>query len=430
MTRIDAARQGRITEDMQHVAETENVDADQVRNLLAEGKIVIPKNKNRTFPPRGIGKGLKTKVNANIGTSLSHCHPDEELEKLSAAVNAGADAVMDLSTGGNRDATLGKILERSPVMVGTVPVYNSVAQCFEQGRTCADLTADELFNDIESHGMAGVDFITVHCGITRHSLRVLADCDRLMGIVSRGGSLMAEWILKNGAENPLYEEYDRLLEIARTYDMTLSLGDGLRPGTLFDAEDRAQISELIILGDLTRRAVKAGVQVMVEGPGHVPLSMIANDIKQQKRLCNEAPYYVLGPLPTDAAAGHDHIAGAIGGAIAAANGADFLCYVTPAEHLALPNADDVREGVIASRIAAHIGDLEKNRLSAWQRDRLISEARNCFDWETMLKQVIDPEKARAIRSRSVDKDRDVCSMCGDLCALKTYERATAENRKA
>ncbi|MFO8112208.1 MAG: phosphomethylpyrimidine synthase ThiC [Desulfosalsimonadaceae bacterium] len=428
MTRIESARQGTITDDMHFVAASENVPAEQIRRLVAEGKLVIPKNNNRNFPARGIGKGLKTKVNANIGTSMSDCSTDGEIKKLDAAIRAGADAVMDLSTGPGREDVLAAILKRSSVMVGTVPLYNAVSRRIEAGQDHAALSAEDIFGEIEAQGKAGVDFITVHCGITRHSLAVLTDCGRLMGIVSRGGSLLAEWIAKNQAENPLYEDFDRLLEIARTYDMTLSLGDGLRPGTIFDAEDRAQVSELIILGDLTRRAVKAGVQVMVEGPGHVPLSMIANDIKQQKRLCNEAPYYVLGPLPTDAAAGNDHIAGAIGGAIAAANGADFLCYVTPAEHLALPGIEDVREGVIASKIAAHIGDLEKNVPAAWDRDRKMSEARNCFDWETMLDQALDPEKARGIRSRSKEKNRDVCSMCGDLCALKTYARAVAEHK--
>lgn len=424
MTRIESARQGTITDEIKYVAETEGVAAEVVRNRLASGKIVIPRNIGRDFLPVGIGKGLKTKVNANIGTSLSHNDMDGELKKLDVAVKAGAHAIMDLSTGENRETVLLKILEQSPVMIGTVPLYGAFARCIETGGECADLSADDIFSEIAAHGKAGVDFITVHCGITRHSLEMLRKSDRLMGIVSRGGSLMAEWIVKNKAENPLYEYFDRLIEIARAYDMTLSLGDGLRPGTIFDAEDQAQVTELIILGDLTRRAVKAGVQVIVEGPGHVPLHMIADDIKQQKRLCNEAPYYVLGPLPTDTAAGHDHIAGAIGGAIAAANGADFLCYVTPAEHLALPGLEDVREGVMASRIAAHIGDLEKNVSSAWQRDRLMSEARRKFDWKTMFEQAIDSEKALSIRSRSIDKDRDVCSMCGDLCALKTYERAT------
>ena len=290
------------------------------------------------------------------------------------------------------------------------------------GKETADLTSDDIFADIEEHAKAGVDFVTVHCGITHNTLKVLKNCDRLIGIVSRGGSLMAEWISKTQKENPLYEKYDRLLEIAREFDVTLSLGDGLRPGTICDAEDRAQASELVTLGELAGRARKAGVQVMIEGPGHVPLNRIAGDMKMQKRLCDGAPYYVLGPLPTDIAPGYDHIVGAIGGAIAAANGADFLCYVTPAEHLCLPGIDDVREGVVASKIAAHIGDIEKGINGAWERNRDMSAARQCFDWETMFKLAIDPARARERRVCSEDGKRDVCTMCGDLCAMKTYER--------
>lgn len=428
MTQLEAAREGRITDAMRQVADTEGVAAETVREQVAIGAIVIPKNIGRQFFARGIGSGLTTKVNANIGTSPSHYNIDEELEKLNTAVAAGADAVMDLSTGGDLDRTLATILDRSPVMVGTVPIYKSVSRQLEAGGKCTDLTADEIFEEIEAQGKAGVDFVTVHCGITRHSLQVLKNADRLMGMVSRGGSLMAEWIAHHRAENPLYAQYDRLIEIARTYDITLSLGDGLRPGTIFDAEDRAQLTELVVLGELAERARAAGVQVMIEGPGHVPLSQIAADMQQQKRLCGNAPYYVLGPLPTDIAAGHDHIAGAIGGAIAAANGADFLCYVTPAEHLALPGIDAVREGVIASKIAAHIGDLEKGIAAARQRDRDMSTARNRFDWATMFARAIDPEKARAMRRQSEDKDRDVCTMCGDFCALKTYERALESNK--
>ena len=427
MTRIESARHGRITDEMRDVAHAENLAADDICRLLAEGKLVIPKNRKRDFTPIGIGEGLKTKVNANIGTSQSRCDMAHELRKLDTAVQAGADAVMDLSTGPGREDMLHAVLERSPVMVGTVPLYNAVAGYLETGRDCAEITPDDIFREIEAQAAAGVDFVTLHCGITRHSLSVLEGCGRLMGMVSRGGSLTAEWIKKNERENPLYEEFDRLIEIARAYDMTLSLGDGLRPGTIFDAGDRAQVTELIILGELTRRAVSAGVQVMVEGPGHVPLSLIANDIRQQKRFCNGAPYYVLGPLPTDCAAGHDHIAGAVGGAIAAAAGADFLCYVTPAEHLSLPGIDDVREGVMASKIAAHIGDLEKNIPGARTRDRLMTEARNRFDWEAMFDQAIDPEKARRLHDRAdhPGADTDACSMCGDLCALKTWERAAS-----
>ncbi len=429
MTQLESAGNGKITEEMRQVAEYEHLDAEYIREQVALGRVVIPKNIHRSFLARGIGKGLTTKINANIGTSPSHFNLDEELAKLDVSVEAGADAVMDLSTGGDLDRTLSVILERSPVMIGTVPIYKSVSKLMASGREVVDLTADDLFDEIEAQGKAGVDFITVHCGITRSSLRALKYCGRLMGIVSRGGSMLAEWIYANDAENPLYAEYDRLLEIARTHDMTLSLGDGLRPGTIFDAEDRAQMTELILLGELAQRARAAGVQVMIEGPGHVPLSRIAGDMKLQKRICGEAPYYVLGPLPTDIAAGYDHIAGAIGGAIAAANGADFLCYVTPAEHLALPDVDAVREGVIASRIAAHIGDLEKGIASAWARDRAMSTARNRFDWPGMFAAALDPVKARSMRNHSEDKDRDVCTMCGDFCALKTYERAMQCDKK-
>jgi phosphomethylpyrimidine synthase len=423
MTQLESAREGRITEAIQEVAEAEGIPAETVRAGVAAGRIVIPRNRNHEFCAKGIGKGLSTKVNANIGTSPSHFDLDEELAKLDTAVQAGADAVMDLSTGGDLDAILSRIVSHSPVMLGTVPIYKSVSKVLAEGRQCRDLSADEIFAEIENQAELGVDFVTVHCGITRHSLEVLKSCDRLMGMVSRGGSLLAEWTLHNGRENPLFEQYDRLLAIARVHDVTLSLGDGLRPGTIFDAEDRAQITEMILLGDLARRARAAGVQVMIEGPGHVPLNRIAGDMKLQERICEGAPYYVLGPLPSDIGAGYDHITGAIGGAIAAAGGADFLCYVTPAEHLALPDAAAVREGVVASKIAAHIGDLEKGLASAWQKDRKMSEARSRFDWEAMLELCVDPEKARAMRLGSEDRDRDVCTMCGDFCALKTHARA-------
>lgn len=423
MTQLEAAREGRVTPEMQEVAAAEGLAGEAIMTGVAEGRIVIPKNTHRSFCARGIGKGLTTKVNANIGTSPSHFNLDEEIEKLDVSVAAGADSIMDLSTGGRLDEILSRIVSHSPVMIGTVPIYKAVSKVLAEGRKCAEVTADEIFDEIENQALLGVDFITVHCGITRHSIEVLQTCDRMMGIVSRGGSLMAEWIVSNQKENPLFEQYDRLLAIARAHDVTLSLGDGLRPGTIFDAEDRAQVTELIILGDLARRAREAGVQVMIEGPGHVPLNRIAGDMKLEQRICEGAPYYVLGPLPTDIAAGYDHITGAIGGAIAAANGADFLCYVTPAEHLSLPGVAEVREGVVASKIAAHIGDLEKGLPSAWDKDRRMSAARNRFDWQAMFELCVDPEKARRMRLQSEDKDRDVCTMCGDFCALKTHARA-------
>jgi phosphomethylpyrimidine synthase len=423
MSQLEKARSGKATSAMRQISEYEGISIEEICAKVSRGLIVIPKNINRDFIARGIGKGLKTKVNANIGTSPSHADLKEELEKLDVAVQAGADAVMDLSTGGDLDLNLNKILTHSPVMVGTVPIYKSVSKLFAEGKSCPELRVDDIFSEIENQAKAGVDFITVHCGITRHTIDVLEKCGRLMGIVSRGGSFMVEWIKKNGKENPLYEHYDRLLGIAHEYDVTLSLGDGLRPGSICDAEDRAQVSELIVLGELAKRARNAGVQVMIEGPGHVPLNRIAADMKLQKRICDEAPYYVLGPLPTDIAPGYDHIVGAIGGAIAASSGADFLCYVTPAEHLRLPDTSDVREGVIASKIAAHIGDIEKGIQGAWEQNRKMSDARRRFDWPTMFETAIDPVKARHFRRQSEDSDREVCSMCGDFCALKTFERA-------
>ena len=430
MTQLEFAREGRITPEMEQAARHDGASSEEIRQRVAEGTVVIPKNRLHCFEARAIGEGLATKINANIGTSPSHASLDEELEKLRVSIDAGADAVMDLSTGGDIDAILTGIVGHSSVMIGTVPIYRSVSRLMVQKLSCGDLTEEAIFGDIEQEAKMGVDFMTVHCGITKNTLSILKGCERLMGIVSRGGSLMAEWMQLHGRENPLYEHYDRLLEIAREYDVTLSLGDGLRPGSILDAEDRAQVAELITLGELVEKARRAGVQVMVEGPGHVPLSRIAADMKQQKRICSGAPYYVLGPLPTDIAPGYDHIVGAIGGAIAAASGASFLCYVTPAEHLGLPTVQDVYEGVMASRIAAHIGDLEKGIPGTLERNRTMSAARRRFDWETMFKMALDPAKARRVRCQTEDKDRDVCTMCGELCAMKTYERFEKATRLA
>jgi phosphomethylpyrimidine synthase len=424
MTQIEAARNNQITDAMHQVAQKEGLAAETVREKVAAGVVVIPKNRNRNCQACGIGQGLKTKVNANIGTSPSHCDLKEELDKLDTAVAAGADAMMDLSTGGNLDNILQTILKHSPVIVGTVPIYKVVSKLMAQNKAAVEMTADDLMEEIEMQAVAGVDFITVHCGITQQSLSVLKNCDRIMGMVSRGGTFLAEWIVAHKQENPLYAQYDRLLEICRQHDVTLSLGDGLRPGAIHDAEDRAQISEMLILGDLARRARNAGVQVMIEGPGHVPLGRIAGDVQLQKRLCDNAPYYVLGPLPTDIAPGYDHLVGAIGGSIAAASGADFLCYLTPAEHLHLPTIQDVHDGVMATRIAAHIGDLEKGLPGASDWDRTMSLARRKFDWNTMYSQAIDPQLARKRRMQTEDHHRDVCTMCGDLCAIKTFDRIT------
>ena len=424
MTQLESARNNEITQAMRQVAKHENISAEEVRAKVAAGVVVIPINSGREFEARGIGEGLKTKVNANIGTSPSHFDLKEEIDKLDAAVAAGADAVMDLSTGGDLNLILETVLKHSPVMIGTVPIYKVISRLLERKKAALDMTADDLFDEIERQAVAGVDFITVHCGVTRESLKLLHGCDRIMGIVSRGGSFMAEWITVHKEENPLLVQYDRLLEISRQYDVTLSLGDGLRPGAINDAEDRAQVFELITLGELARRSREAGVQVMIEGPGHVPLSHIVRDVKAQKRICDNAPYYVLGPLPTDIAPGYDHMVGAIGGALAAANGVDFLCYVTPAEHLHLPSIQDVHDGVMASRIAAHIGDLEKGVPGAKEWDRTMSEARRRFDWDTMYAQAIDPNLAKKRRMQSEDHGRDVCTMCGDLCAIKTFNRVT------
>jgi len=422
-TQLISARDGLITEEMKIVATDEGLSPEEIREKVACGQIVIPFNKKRKFRAVGIGKGLSTKINANIGTSPSRHCLKTELNKLKVAVEAGAHAVMDLSTGGELSDILLNIIELSPVMVGTVPIYKVVSKYIDEGKEAVSFTKEDLFNEIRFHAKSGVDFITVHCGITRHTVEVLKHCDRKMGIVSRGGSFLAEWILKNNRENPLYEYFDELLEICAEYDVTLSLGDGLRPGAICDAEDRAQVSELITLGELTKRARARGVQVMIEGPGHVPLNKIAADMKQQKRFCDNAPYYVLGPLPTDIAPGYDHIVGAIGGAVAAANGADFLCYVTPAEHLTLPDENDVYQGIMASRIAAHIGDIEKGVKGAWDRNLAMADARRTFDWGKIFELALDPELARKRRNASEDKDNDVCTMCGELCALKTWERA-------
>jgi phosphomethylpyrimidine synthase len=411
---------GSMPDAVKVVARDEGLDTDLLRERVAAGRVVIPMNTRRSFHPRGIGEGLTTKVNANIGTSPHHCCLDEEVQKLEASLDAKADSVMDLSTGGDLEAIRREILQRSPVMVGTVPIYALAARLEAEGRALTEIAEDEIFDAIEAQCRSGVDYITVHCGITRRSFAALRSQERTLGIVSRGGSLLAAWMVAHERENPLYASYDRLLGIAREHDVTLSLGDSLRPGSVVDATDRGQIEELITLGELALRARRAGVQAIIEGPGHVPLDQIADHVRLQKRLCEGAPFYLLGPLTTDRAAGYDHIAAAIGGAIAAAAGADFLCYVTPAEHLKLPDADDVREGVVAARIAAHSGDIVKGAGRARELDRQISEARARLDWEGMLAACIDPVTARRKREASEAADEPVCTMCGRLCAVHTY----------
>ncbi|MDK2895121.1 MAG: phosphomethylpyrimidine synthase [Moorella sp. (in: firmicutes)] len=419
MTQIEAARVGQVTRAMEKVAAKEGIRVEDLMAAVAAGRVVIPANKNhRNLEPCGIGKGLRTKVNANLGTSTAYPDIEPELEKLREALDAGADAVMDLSTGGDIDACRRQIIAHSPVAVGTVPIYQATVEAQEKYGALVEMTAEDLFRVIEKQAEDGVDFITVHCGVTLEVVDRLRREGRLADIVSRGGSFLTGWMLHHGEENPLYAQYDRLLEIARRYDVTLSLGDGLRPGCLADATDRAQIQELIILGELVDRAREAGVQAMVEGPGHVPLNQVQANILLEKRLCHEAPFYVLGPLVTDVAPGYDHITAAIGGALAAAAGADFICYVTPAEHLGLPTLADVREGVIAARIAGHAADLVKGIPRAWEWDREMARARKALDWERQLELAIDPKKARQYRQNRNEAAAVTCSMCGDFCAMR------------
>jgi phosphomethylpyrimidine synthase len=404
---------------MEAVARTEGVPVETLVQQIAHGKVVITANKeHRGLRPIGIGEGLTVKVNANIGTSSDHCDPAEELQKLEAAIETGADTVMDLSTGGDIDAIRKLILERSPLPVGTVPIYQAAIEVAERKGGIVLMTADDIFEVIEHHAKDGVDFVTVHCGVTLSTLERLKAQGRITDIVSRGGAFLATWMIYNEKENPLYEHFDRLLEIAQQYDVTLSLGDGLRPGCLADATDRPQIQELLLLGELTERAWQEEVQVMIEGPGHVPLDQVATNIQLEKRLCKGAPFYVLGPLVTDVAPGYDHIVCAIGGALAAYHGADFLCYVTPAEHLKLPTPQDVREGVIATRIAGHAADVARGRAKARAWDDEIARARKALDWDKQIQLAIDPHKARQYREESRPQTDEVCTMCGKFCAIK------------
>ncbi|MCD4829133.1 MAG: phosphomethylpyrimidine synthase ThiC [Candidatus Cloacimonetes bacterium] len=428
MTQMQAARKGEITEIMKQAAAYDKVEPEFIRAGLADGTIVVPRNVHHNFSARAIGRGLSTKVNANIGTSAEHCDLAEEVRKLEVAVKHGADSVMDLSTAGRLDFALSTIIERAGVMVGNVPIYACIAKLAQDGKTILDMTADDLFAEIESQARLGVDFMTVHAGITLRSLSFLENDPRVMGVVSRGGSLLKRWMLHHDRENPLYEHYDRLLDICEEHDITLSLGDGFRPGAQADATDRGQVAEMLVLGELVDRARKRGVQVMVEGPGHVPLDEVVANVMLEKKLCNDAPFYVLGPLVTDIAPGYDHIVGAIGGALAAAHGVDFLCYVTPAEHLCLPTEDDVKRGVIASKIAAHAGDIVKRVPGAIERDHAMSHARREFDWKAIYRLSLDPELARERKENSESGGEDYCSMCGELCAVRTDRESEKERQ--
>lgn len=422
MTRIEAARKGIITDEFKGVASSESIRVEDLASDIAEGRSVIPINITHNIKPVGIGRHMAVKINANIGTSKDKVSIDEEIDKLDAIVRYGGDAVMDLSTGGPIKDIRRLLTGKSPIPVGTVPIYEAVVAAVERHGNISKLTVDELFQVIEGHAEEGVDFITVHSGLTRRAVERLRNEGRLLDIVSRGGSFLLEWMVYNDRENPLYEHYDRLLDIAKKYDITLSLGDGLRPGCLADATDRSQIEELLTIGELHDIALKEGVQTIIEGPGHVPLNQVELNIKIQKEICNGAPFYVLGPLVTDSGMGYDHITAAIGGAIAGAAGADFLCYVTPAEHIRLPNLDNVIEGVVALKIAAHAADIAKGRPDAIERDRRMAECRKRLDWNGQIALSFNPDRVREWRAEIPPTEQEVCSMCGEFCAIRTVEK--------
>jgi phosphomethylpyrimidine synthase len=408
-----------ITNEMRLVARDESRSPEEIRQGLEKGEIVLIKNPiHGKARPVGVGRGLSTKVNANIGTSAFCSSIKSELAKLKVCVSSKAHTVMDLSTGGDLNKIRREIIKHSPLPVGTVPVYQAALLSEKKYGSFDRMTADDLFDAVELHAKDGVDFMTVHCGVNLDSVSTLKKNPRLMGVVSRGGAMLIRWMIRNNKENPLFEDFDRLLCIAEKYDVVLSLGDGMRPGSVCDASDAAQLKELKILGDLTKRALAAGVQVMIEGPGHVPLDEIVASMKLEKKLCHGAPFYVLGPLPTDVAPGYDHMTAAIGGSLAAASGADFLCYVTPSEHLGLPDLSDVKDGIIASRLAAHIADIVKRVPGAKEWDRKMSKARKALDWDRQIKLSIDPDKARSLRRSRTKGRTPVCSMCGEYCAMK------------
>ena len=415
-TQMDAARKGILTPEIKTVAEKEHMETDKLMKLVAEGKVAICANKNhKALNPEGVGSMLRTKINVNLGVSRDNI----EMQKVMSAVELGAEAIMDLSSHGDTQPFRRKLTSECPAMIGTVPVYDSV---IHYQRDLATLTAQDFLDVIRMHAEDGVDFVTLHCGITRKTIEQIKKHKRKMNIVSRGGSLVFAWMSMTGEENPFYEYYDEILNICEEYDVTISLGDACRPGCLADATDVCQIEELVRLGELTKRAWDHNVQVMVEGPGHVPLDQVAANMKVQQTICMGAPFYVLGPIVTDIAPGYDHITSAIGGAVAAMNGASFLCYVTPAEHLRLPDLNDVKEGIIASKIAAHAADIAKGVKGASEWDRQMGMARKKLDWEKTFELSIDPEKARNYRASAKPEKEDTCSMCGNFCAVKNMNR--------
>jgi len=415
-TQMNAARNGIVTPQMETVLDEESISRDLLLEQMAAGKIVIPANKNHhSLKAKAVGTGLTTKINVNLGVSEDCCNLDMELKKVQTAIDMKTDAIMDLSTFGDTRTFRRKTVEISPVPIGTVPVYDAVAR---YNKNVSDISVDEFFDVVTDHAEDGVDFMTIHAGLNQMAVERIRKNPRLLHVVSRGGSVLLQWMADNDRENPFYEYFDRLLDICQVYDVTLSLGDGLRPGSLKDATDAPQIQELIFLGELTKQAWEKDIQIIIEGPGHVPLNEVAANMLLEKKLCHGAPFYVLGPLVTDVAPGYDHITSAIGGALAAASGADFLCYVTPAEHLRLPDLKDMKEGIVASRIAAHAADIAKGVPGAMDWDNKMSEARKNLDWKAMLDLAMDPEKAREYRESSKPIDEEVCTMCGDLCAIK------------
>ncbi|MCT4621253.1 MAG: phosphomethylpyrimidine synthase ThiC [Marinisporobacter sp.] len=419
-TQMDAARKGIITKEMEIVSKKEKMDVENLRKLIAEGKVIIPANKNhKNIDPEGVGEGLRTKINVNLGISKDCCDIDKELEKVQTAIDMKAEAIMDLSSFGKTEEFRQRLVDMSPAMIGTVPVYDAVGF---YDKELKDITAEEFLKVVRKHAEDGVDFVTIHAGINQYTAEVFKRNKRLTNIVSRGGSLIYAWMELNNKENPFFEYYDELLDICEEYDMTLSLGDACRPGSVNDATDPSQIQELLILGELTKRAWEKNVQVMIEGPGHMAINEIAANVMIEKKLCHGAPFYVLGPIVTDVAPGYDHITSAIGGALAASHGVDFLCYVTPAEHLRLPNLEDMKEGIVATRIAAHAGDLGKNIEGAKEWDYEMSKARQELDWEKMFELAMDPEKARRYRAESLPAHEDSCTMCGKMCSMRNMNK--------
>lgn len=415
-TQMDAARKGNLTPQMTRVLEEEPITEEDLLAGVAGGTIAIPANRNHlNLKAAGVGQGLKTKINVNLGVSKDVCSFEAEMNKARMAVHYKADALMDLSVSGDTESFRKRLVDEIPLMIGSVPIYDTLTRT---GKPTEKITLDQWFETVEIHGKNGIDFITIHAGLNMAAAETVKKNARSCGIVSRGGAILFEWMEKTGRENPFYEDFDRLLEICRKYDICISLGDGLRPGAIKDSTDAPQIRELITLGELAKRAWEQGVQVMIEGPGHVPLNEVEMNMKLQKKLCHNAPFYVLGPLVTDIAPGYDHITSAIGGALAAMHGADFLCYVTPAEHLRLPSPEDVKEGIMASRIAAHAGDLAKGLPGAREKDHAMGRARMALDWEAQFAAAIDPEKARAYKESTRASEDGTCTMCGEFCAVK------------